>query len=188
MKRAGAAVDNSAMKTNQSVGSGAGSKVWTPRRTVTLGVAGFAAVAFAMMAARVGPQWSNAATFGGGAAGALPDRGFEARFERDGTDGRLLSETGYGAMAAAAQRQPAPERDSAGGRLIGELHTGTYRVWMYGGVDGGAAEARYTVADQAGKVLATGLAKDDVYREFPGLDLEKLLGGTKLMHVGNDGE
>lgn len=73
------------------------------------------------------------------------------------------------ALPAGAAVNP-PATDKFGRKLLGSLVGSTWNVWIYSDASG----PLYTVADSAGRVLAEGLAADDVYRQFPDLPVDRM--------------
>lgn len=70
----------------------------------------------------------------------------------------------------AAKPAAPPSRDGRGRPFVGELITATHSILIYADDAG----PRYTIRTLTGEVLARDLAPDEVYREFPGLDLQDL--------------
>ena len=77
---------------------------------------------------------------------------------------------GVGVMIQPRAVEALPLRDERGRPLLGELVGSEYLVRIFGSED----EPRYTVCTLGGTVLADDLFADEVYREFPDLDIPSL--------------
>ncbi len=67
--------------------------------------------------------------------------------------------------------QSAPATNDQGWPLLGEIVGVETRVWIYGSPEG----PRYTITTHDGWVMMQDLLADEVYRNFPDLDVENML-------------
>ncbi len=104
--------------------------------------------AFALVGSLFNPEWSQAGD---------EDRGPLPRVHGGGSGA---------AGPGAAGRLPVADTSS----LLGMLECREYRILIHHGEEG----ARYTVCAPDGRVIREHLAADEVYREFPTLDLRRL--------------
>jgi hypothetical protein len=87
---------------------------------------------------------------------------------------------GVGTEAPTRGRVAAPVHPR-GLKVLGHLVSAEYRVWIYAERAGGAGsleqtlQPRYTVCSLDGRVLSDDLAADDMYREFPTLDISGMI-------------
>lgn len=76
-----------------------------------------------------------------------------------------------------------PMRDAEGRAFVGEFTSPTHSILIYADGEG----PRYTIRTPGGTVLARDLRSEDVYRQFPDLDLSNLhFGPDTHAHADHD--
>jgi hypothetical protein len=83
----------------------------------------------------------------------------------------------------AAPPQPAASAaadETTGGRPLGSLRGASYCVLITSGPDG----PLYTVSSLDGNILASDLTQDEVWQNFPGLDIDRLTAESEATGIG----